>query len=52
MPYSVTCSTDNRNFFVILVGIFCGFAMVPVVYILLSPQEREFFLTAIWLPQG
>ena len=25
----------------ILVGVFCEFAMVPVVYILLSPQEEE-----------
>ena len=46
MPYCITCSTKILTwaialFLFILVGVVCEFAMVPGVYILLSPQEKE-----------
>ena len=46
MPYSITCSTKTltmaiATFLFILVCVLCEFAMVPGVYILLSPQEKE-----------
>ena len=46
MPYSITCSTESFTlatapFLFIFVGVICEFAMVPGVYILLSPQEEE-----------
>ena len=46
MPYSITCSTEiftlaTAPFLFIFVGVICEFAMVPGVYILLSPQEEE-----------
>ena len=44
--YSVTCSTKSFTltialFLFIFVGIICELAMVPDVYILLSPQEED-----------
>ena len=42
MSYSITCSTGIGTFLFILVGILCGFSMVPGVHISLSPQEGEF----------
>ena len=46
MPYSITCSTKILTlamapFLFILVCILYEFAMVPGVYILVSPQEEE-----------
>ena len=46
MPYSITCSNKMFtlaivSFLFILVGVLCEFAMLPNVYILLSPQEKE-----------
>ena len=46
MPYSITCFTKiltlaKPPLLLILVGVYCEFAMVPGVYILLSPQEEE-----------
>ena len=46
MPYSITCSNKILTlaiapFLFIFVGVICEFAMVPGVYILLSPQEEE-----------
>ena len=46
MPYSIICFTKILTlaiapFLFILVDILCEFAIVPVVYILLSPQEEE-----------
>ena len=46
MLYSITCSTKSlalpiAPFLFILVGVLCEFAMVPGMYILLSPQEEE-----------
>ena len=46
MPDSITCSTKILTlaiapFLFIFVGIICEFAMVPGVYILLSPAEEE-----------
>ena len=46
MPYCIICFT----FLFILVGVFCEFAIVPGVYILLSPQEEEVHYTI--LPEG
>ena len=53
MSYSVTCSTKILTFAIapflfIFVGMICEFAMVPEVYILLSPQEEEVH----FLPEG
>ena len=46
MPYSITCSTETLTLAItpilfILVGVLCEFAVVPAVYILLSPQEAK-----------
>ena len=46
MPYIIICSIKiltlaTATFLFILVGILCKFAMVPGVYILLSPHEEE-----------
>ena len=46
MPYSITCSTKILTlaiapFLFILVDVPCKFAMLPGVYILLSPREEE-----------
>ena len=46
MPYSITCSIKILTlaiepFLFIFFGVICEFAMVPGVYILLSPQEEE-----------
>ena len=55
MPYSITCFTKILTlamspFLFALVGVLSEFAMVPGVYLLLSPQEEEeeciFFLRA------
>ena len=48
MPYCITCSTKILTlaiapFLFISVGVICEFAMVPHVYILLSPQEEEVY---------
>ena len=47
MPYSITYSNKILTlaiapFLFILAGVLCEFAMVPVVYILLSHQEEEY----------
>ena len=46
MPYCIICFTKILTlaiapFLFILVGVVCEFAIVPGVYILLSPQEEE-----------
>ena len=46
MSYCITCSTKIFTltitpFLFLFVGLICEFAMVPGVYILLSPQEEE-----------
>ena len=45
MFFSITCSIEiltsaKGPFLFILVGVLCEFAMVPGVYILVSPQEE------------
>ena len=51
MPSSITCSTKTLNFAIapflfILVGVLCEFAMVPGLYILLSPQEEKVYYSS------
>ena len=46
MPYSVTCSTNTLTLattplLFILIGVPCELAMVPGVYILLSPKKKR-----------
>ena len=46
MSYSITCSTKILTlaiapFLFVFVGVNCEFAILPGVYILLSPQEEE-----------
>ena len=46
VPCSITCSTETLTLAItpilfILVGVLCEFAVVPAVYILLSPQEAK-----------
>ena len=46
MPYCIICFTKILTLAIapslfILVGVVCEFAIVPGVYILLSPQEEE-----------
>ena len=55
MPYRIICFTKiltlaTAPFLFILVGVICEFAIVPGVYILLSPQEEEVHYTI--LPEG
>ena len=55
MPYRIICFTTNlplaiASFLFILVGVIFEFAIVPGVYILLSPQEEEVHYTI--LPEG
>ena len=46
MKLVYTCITSAiAPFLFILVGVFCEFALVPGVYILLSPQEEEVHYT-------
>ena len=55
MAYRIICFTKILAlvialFLFILVGVICEFAIVPDVYILLSPQEEEVHYTI--LPEG
>ena len=50
MPYCIICFAKILTlaiapFLFILVGVVCEFAIVPGVYILLSPQEEEVHYT-------
>ena len=52
MPYRIICSPiiftlAIAPFLFILVGVICEFAIVPDVYILLSPQEEEVHYTIL-----
>ena len=52
MPYPITCSTKILTlaiapFLFILVGVICELDIVPGVYILLSPQEKEVHYTIL-----
>ena len=41
MSYGITCSLAATPFLFILVDVFYEFAMVPGVYILVSPREEK-----------